>query len=61
MKIICSILKRVILGGFLLYGYNLIAVNFNMVLPINVITLIIVSILGSPALCALVLFKIIIL
>lgn len=61
MKRIATVVKRIILSGFLLYGYNLIAVNFNMILPINFITLLSVAFLGTPALVALVLFKILVL
>ena len=55
MKIIVSILKKIILGFIILYGYNMIAVQFNMVMPINVLTVLLVSFLGFPALFALVL------
>lgn len=58
MKKIIIILKKVVISGFLLYGYNLIAVNFNMTLPINFITLFAVFFLGTPAMVALILFKI---
>lgn len=58
MKKIIDLLKKVIFSGFILYGYNLIAVNFNMIIPINIITIIFVSILGTPAMFALILFKI---
>ncbi len=58
MKKIFDCFKRVIISGFILYGYNLIAVNFNMMLPINVITLLSITFLGTPALFALVLFRI---
>ena len=58
MKRIFSYFKRVVISGFILYGYNLIAVNFNMMLPINVITLLFITFLGAPALFALVLFRI---
>ncbi len=61
MKKIVGIVKKIVISGFLLYGYNLIAVNFNMILPINFITLFSVTFLGAPALIALVLFKILIL
>ncbi len=53
------LVKRIILSAFVLYGYNLIAVNFNMTVPINIYTLSFVTFLGSPALIALILFKII--
>ena len=58
---IMKYLKRIVFSSFLLYGYNLIAVNFNLVIPINLITVLTVSFLGAPALFALVLFKIAIL
>ena len=37
MEKILSYVKRFVLGAFVLYGYNLIAVNFNLVIPINFI------------------------
>lgn len=58
MKFILFVVKKIILSAFILYGYNLIAVNFNMIIPINVYTLSFITFLGSPALIALVLFKI---
>ena len=58
MKKIVGIVKKIVISGFLLYGYNLIAVNFNMILPINIITLLSIAFLGTPALFALVLFRI---
>lgn len=50
-------MKKIIFSAFLLYGYNLIAVEFNMLIPINIITVIMVSILGAPAIFALILYK----
>lgn len=58
MKFMLFVVKKIILSAFILYGYNLIAVNFNMIIPINVYTLGFITFLGSPALIALVLFKI---
>lgn len=58
MKKVFEILKKVVLSFAILYSYNLIAVNFNMIIPINLFTVLIVSILGAPALLALILFKI---
>ncbi len=54
-------LKRFILSAFILYGYNLFSVNFNMIIPINFVTLGMIFLLGAPGLVALVLFKIILL
>lgn len=58
MKNIFKILKNVVLSAFILYGFNLIAMNFNMIIPINCFTVGFVTFLGVPALIALVLFKI---
>lgn len=58
MKKVLELVKKIIISGFILYGYNLIAVNFNMILPINVITLLFLTFLGTPSLFALVLFRI---
>ena len=55
------LIKKIIVSAFILYGYNLIAVNFNVTIPINLYTLSFVTFLGSPALIALILFKIIVL
>ena len=58
MKMLFQLVKKIIVSGFILYGYNLIAVNVNMILPINVITLLFLTFLGTPSLFALVLFRI---
>ena len=59
--LIKNLLKRFILSAFILYGYNLFAMNFNMVIPFNIITLCIVFFLGVPGFVALLLFKILLL
>ncbi len=61
MKTIFYLLKRFILSAFILYGYNLFSVNFNMIIPINFITLAMIFFLGAPGLVALVMFRIILL
>lgn len=59
MNKILIFIKRIILGAFVLYGYNLIATNFNMVIPINIFTIVIIGLLGCPALLALLILKVI--
>ena len=59
MRIIFKYLKRFILGGFLLYAYNLIAVTFNITVPINLFTILTVGLLDIPGLAALVVLKLI--
>ena len=60
MNKIIILVKRIIFSTFLIYGYNMIAVNFRLVVPINAITISLVTFLGAPGLLALVLFKLII-
>lgn len=60
LKFSISILKKIVLGFVILYSYNMIAVNFNLVLPINVATVLLVSFLGFPALFSLTLLYFII-
>ena len=55
LKKIYHIIKKIVFGVFVLYGYNLIAVSFDLVIPINFITILLVSFLGLPALFALIL------
>lgn len=60
MKNILAIVKKIIMSYVILYGYNLIAVNFNMVIPINIITILLITLLGVPSLLALLLLRIVI-
>ncbi len=57
MKNFMKLFKRFIVSAFILYGYNVIAVNFNMMVPFNIFTIAFTFILGAPGLFALVLFK----
>ncbi|MBQ9018781.1 MAG: pro-sigmaK processing inhibitor BofA family protein [Bacilli bacterium] len=61
MKILKILLKRFIYSVFLLYGYNLISIEFNLMLPINIYTICIISFLGPCGFVLLVLFKYLIL
>lgn len=61
MKYLVILIKNFILSACVLYGYNLIAVNFNMVIPINIFSILFVAILKAPALVGLILFKILVL
>ncbi len=60
MKKIWYALRKIVLTIFVLYGYNLIATKFNLVIPINPITIGLVSVLGFPMLFVLVLLKVLI-
>lgn len=57
MKKILEFFKKVVFSAFIIYGYNLISVNFDMIIPINLITVVFVALLGFPGFFALILFK----
>ena len=59
-KILFRIIKRVIMSVFLLYGYNLIAAPLGFIIPINIITILLIFMLGVPALLALVVVLIVV-
>jgi inhibitor of the pro-sigma K processing machinery len=59
MKRVYAVIKKIIFGAFVLFGYNMIATNFNLVIPINLITIPLVGFLGIPALFSLVLLFVI--
>lgn len=59
MHIFFKYLKRFVLGGFMLYAYNLIAVTFNITVPINLFTIVTVGLLDIPGLFSLVILKIV--
>ena len=54
LKVMLKILKRIIISSFLLYGYNLIVQPMGITIPINIITVSLLTILGVPALMALI-------
>lgn len=59
MHIFFKYFKRFVLGGFMLYAYNLIAVTFNITVPINLFTIVTVGLLDIPGLFSLVILKIV--
>lgn len=50
IKKIFQFFKRIIVSGFVLYGFNLIVAPLNIMIPLNMITVLALSILGLPAL-----------
>lgn len=54
---IFRIFKKLIKGLALIYGFNFIAVNFGMVIPINVLTIILASFLDFFGIFLLILLK----
>jgi hypothetical protein len=60
LKKIFLVLKRVILGGFILYAYNLMAAPLNLLIPINLFTLGVIGVFGILAIPFLALILIIV-
>ena len=54
LKKIFKFIKKIIVSIFLLYGYNIISQSFGMMVPINIYTVLAVSLLGVPALFSLI-------
>lgn len=50
LKKIVKVLKKIIFSSFLLYGYNILIEPLGLIIPINIITVGIISIFGIPAL-----------
>jgi len=59
MEIIKNYLRRLIVTFFLIYGYNNLVMPINMIIPINIYTVLLVYIFGLPSLLALIVIKII--
>lgn len=55
-KSILKILKKVIISIIVLYGYNLLTQSFNLNIPINVITVLIITIFDGSGFLGLIAF-----
>lgn len=55
-KFLLKILKKVIIGMILLFGYNTFLSSLNLMIPINIITIILASLFDVPGLIGLALF-----
>lgn len=58
IKFILKIIKKIIISSFLLYGYNLLVQPIGLIIPINIFTIGIISILGIPSLLCLIVIMI---
>lgn len=54
LKKIFVIVKRIIVSAFILYGYNLIVSPLDLSIPINIITVGLLTVFGIPALLSLI-------
>lgn len=55
-KLIIKIIKKVIIGMLLLFGYNIFLSSLNIMIPINIITIIVASLFDVPGIIGLALF-----
>lgn len=55
-KFLLKILKKVVIGMILLFGYNTFLSSLNLIIPINVITIIVASFFDVPGIIGLALF-----
>ena len=53
MKKFVNLLKKILFSFIVLYSFNTIGSNFNIIIPINVITIALITVLGFPALFSL--------
>lgn len=58
LKKIFIVIRKITVSFFLLYAYNLIIQPLNLMIPINVITVLSIAILGVPALLSLIFISI---
>ena len=54
LKRLFIIVRKITVSFFLLYAFNLVAQPLNLIIPINIITVISLSLLGIPALLSLI-------
>lgn len=59
MQKLFKILRNLILAPFIIYIYNLIAQPLNLIIPINLFTVLFVTFLGIPGLITLLVFLLI--
>lgn len=48
-----KLIKKILFAVFLLYSFNLISFNFNIIIPINFITVLLVALLDLPGMITL--------
>lgn len=56
MKYIIKVIKKISVSFGLLYGYNMLMQSFNIPLPFNIFTIVIISLLGIPGFISLIVF-----
>ena len=55
-KLVFKVVKKVIIGMLLLFGYNTFLSSLNLMIPINVITIVMASLFDVPGIIGLAVF-----
>lgn len=58
MKRLFYLSRKIIISCFILYGFNYIANDFNIIIPINFVNVLLVTFLGPFGICGIVFFRI---
>ncbi len=59
LKKLFDVVKRVVMAVLFIYAYNKLALPLNVIIPINIITVLLVSLCGIPSILMLVLFSLV--
>lgn len=59
LKKLFDVVKRVVMAVLFIYAYNKLALPLNVIIPINIITVLSVSLCGIPSILMLVLFSLV--
>jgi len=54
LKMIIKIVKKIIVAFLILYALNMMLSGFDFIIPINIITIVIITLLGVPGLLGLI-------
>ena len=60
LKKLFNLIKRIVISAFVLYGYNLLVTPINLIIPINIVTVSLLTIFGLPALFSLIIILIVV-
>ena len=56
-KKIFNIIKKIVVAVLLIYGYNKLALPLDIVIPMNIFTILLVTLFGIPSILMLILFS----
>lgn len=59
LKKFLNLIKKIIVAVLLIYAYNKLALPLDVIIPINVVTVLIVTLCGIPSILMLVLFSLV--